>query len=103
MNKILLTQKDNDLLVEHVNLFNENKEIAEQVVMDCYIDSIEYINDEIYLNIIGKDLPEGVKVRRDSLPVGEKTTMVLSKIRDKDIKSIAISFLRDLKILKLDI
>lgn len=109
MIKIILTEEDNQLLNEHINLFNKDKDIVEEkVTMDCYVESIEYINSDIYLNLIGREviLPEGISSKNkpsDTLPIGERTTMVLSKIRDKDIKSIIISFLRDFKILKLDI
>ena len=103
---MILTEIDNQIIINHIYNYNKNVDYKNKIVMDCIITDIVIKDDDTIFNYVKVDaiLDDECGVTEDVVSkakdIGSSGTINLSKL-DDDLKGLMISALREININKL--
>ncbi len=104
---MILTKSDNDIIIKHIYDFNKSVDTQNQMAIDVYINSIEFLdNDDINFNCtrIKPVIDDSCGITEDTVgrskgDIGENITAKLSQF-EVVYKNILKAAIREIKISK---
>lgn len=109
--KIDIGELENNIIKKYIFNYNKGSEIVENIVLDVYIDSIEWTENDIIFHsttILPDQSDYSVKISEDIIEncnryLGKKSEIKLSKFdrNQSNFKNIIFSALREIKLNKI--
>jgi hypothetical protein len=105
--RINLTKDDNNIIIKHLYEWNKKVPINEKMAMDSYIESIDFIEDDIIFNSIRINpiLDEDHDITKDTVggqkgKIGDRNSISINDF-SKPYRDIFLGTIREIKINKL--
>jgi hypothetical protein len=97
-----LTKEDNDIIINHLYVYNKGVETHMKMAMDTYVDALEFVDDDIIFHTsrIKPILLGGItedNVGKSKGEIGAKTSIKLSGF-EKPYDDILLQAIREIKL-----